>query len=190
MLKKVSLKSRIAIALLLIGSCVLTATIIPKAFGQNIDFDISFSTTGDIKDVVKDSARQQFAEDEGYISAWIYGYRVDDNGDVLGIVECNIVATRFNQDNVNYVNFFGYADSRLLSRDLKGKANAWVKLPNRNKVGPGGDVDVGNPNLHYLRIEDSYTVRSDQARGRRMEASAALSVKKARVSVKVTAVRN
>ena len=152
---------------------------------------IFFVHEGPVENLEKDKYENRISEDEAYASAWIYGYRVDENGDVLGSVECNVGASQYNnQDGVNVVQFYAYADSRLLDWDLKGTANAWVKLPNRVRAGPGRDVDIGNGHpSHYLRTEDSYIVNTNQVRGRRIEASAKLRVKKATVRVQVTAVR-
>ena len=191
MLKKINSKRSLTIALLLIGSCFLTTAIIQNALGIDIRFDYTFTPGGSVEDVVKGKAEERRDEDHAHASAWMYGYRVDENGDVLGSVECNIGAQQYNDQNGdNVVLFWGYADSRLLDWDLTGKGNAWVKLPGRARVGPGREVDIGDGHpLHYVHTDDSYTVLTHQVQGRRIEASARLRVNGGFASVKVTAVR-
>ena len=133
----------------------------------------------------------KFDDRNSYASAWIEGYRIDDNGDVLDKVDCNIGAQQYdNHNGDNVVTFCGGADSRLLDWDLKGKGNAWVKLPGRRRVGPGKEVDIGKGHdKHYVYTNDSYTLLADQIQGRRAEASAKVRVFGTYASVKVSAVR-
>ena len=176
-------KSRVlpVITLLLVSGFVFTVTMLSKAIG---DPEVTFTTGGPIQDVYK----KKFVDEEnGAAAAWLNGWRVFD-GEKIGSVSTYIGASVYTDENDQLVVYY-YADanSGISHSDFHGSANAWVSVPNKPQVG-GGDKKVGKGfPITSVSAWDSNTIDANLAGGKSMTASAALSAKGARVSVKIHA---
>lgn len=178
-MRKIKSKTRLAIALL-IGGFVLASMMLSKAIGAP---RISTSASADLKEKYENV----FVDVENRAAAvWLNGYMHDKNGNRIGYVGIYAglsVYTDANQQLVAY--YYADATSQIVDINLNGRANAWVKVPDKARVGQGHDIMVGrNHPENSVTVSDRNTIPANLAGGKAMRASAAFGHEGARVSVR------
>ncbi len=181
MLKKVHSKNGPTIALLLVGAFLFTTTILPKAIGvPEVTFEHSDNLENKYQDLFVD-------RENGTAAAWLSGYRVH-NGLQIGHVATYIGASLVRQNNQDFIYYYADASSGIVHSNFNGRANAWVKVPDKPRVGLGADRNLGKGfPITHISEWDSNTINKNLVGGKSMTASAALSAKQARVTVKIRA---
>lgn len=180
-MQRISLKTLLTLALLLISVFAFVVTILPNAIGDPV---VDTDASPDLVDVFED---QFVDEDNDAAAVWLSGYHVDLDGDRVGSVSTYVGASLVNENDL-----YCYADasSGLSDEDINARANAWVKVPDKlRKSHPhgNGDVDIGVDHLiSSISAWDSNTINAELVPGKAMRASAALKTAgKPRVSVRI-----
>ena len=200
MLQKVSPKSRIAIALLLISGFVLALTILPHAIGHVAEHipDVDTEINGDPEvENVSENVTLNPNNGTGYASITVYAERHDDNSNTVGTASATVGASyNKNAKRASYwvsavVNIYGCDENQM---PLSGSANTWGKVPTLPTVhdkNPDGDVTVDACCLSSIGVYNYIDLGFAQLGHRVAKASAAITVHKyrPRISVKVE-VRN
>ena len=178
-MRKIKSKTRLAIALL-IGGFVLASMMLSKAIGAP---RISTSASADLKEKYENV----FVDVENRAAAvWLNGYMHDKNGNRIGYVSIYAGLSVYEDANQQLVAYY-YADatSQIVDTNLNGRANAWVKVPDKPRVGQGQDIMVGrNHPANSVTVSASNTIPANLAGGKAMRASAAFGHDGARVSVR------
>lgn len=178
-------KALLAVALLLVGGFVLAGTMLPKALGANISFTIQGPTSNLSWDPGAD-----WDDHSVYSGVYISADRIGKNGSIIGILSVSggryPIWGQVGQDWV--VTDHEYVASAYAS-GAKGKANAWVNVPDKprkhDQRGPGEHpVNWNNPNIDDSMSASDSSVRWAWGTGlRSMSGSAAHGAEGDRITI-------
>lgn len=181
-MQRISSKTLLTVALLLIGGYALGGIILPKAIGANISFTIK----GPASNLSWDPGADW---DDHNVSSSIYimADRIGNNGNIIGTL--SVSGSRspiFNEDDELTDHSYTASASAY---GAKGKANALVQVPGKEVAhdevkGADAAVNWNNPNIPDGMTAWDSCIRWEWGTGlRSMKGSAAHSAEGARVTI-------
>lgn len=183
-MQRISSKTLLTVALLLMSSFILAVTMLPNAIGEpRIE---EMNANGPAENVVENVT---IDEDDFSASAYISAERLDANDNVIGSVSAYVSASLHN-DRV-YYSASAYSSVQGCDENQmpnSGRANAWVDVPQNapaHDQGGPGDTWIDSCGISSQSAMDSSTEDLFEAGNEKLKASAALQINGPRLSVKI-----